>query len=401
MTRSKFLSLISGRNVVFITVKNRDYIRVSQIEKILKENASEYRIYSSEKKNPVTRAIDLNMRMGAIDFSGCDVVILGFLPQLIYRSVSKKIKKLTKSGSISEVLADDAGVIGPVIVEDFFLSLYDTVILDRKLFGKGSFVAGLLRKIDKKTLEGAELLLTDTRADADFFAEEYGVLRDKFEVLYLEADKLYSKPWIWEDNYRFYNDAKELCESCLEETTADRSFNILYFGTGLPLQGTDVVMLAFNQVMEANNSAYANEKAGSAIGESKVVGAGRRKELWISCSYVGSVKKIPAGELKRAKENGIEIISWLSQEELAKKIAGADLCIAGHFNPEIDKANRTIPGKAIIYEAMGKTMILGDTVANHELFSEDERHIFVKRGDVAELAGAINTAYEFCIDSRR
>lgn len=40
-------------------------------------------------------------------------------------------------------------------------------------------------------------------------------------------------------------------------------------------------------------------------------------------------------------------MEWLSQQELADEIAGADLCLAGHFNADIDKAKRTIPGRRI------------------------------------------------------
>ena len=52
---------------------------------------------------------------------------------------------------------------------------------------------------------------------------------------------------------------------------------------------------------------------------------------------------------------------WLMQEDLASHIAFCDLCIAGHFDARIKKAARTIPGKAYIYRAMNKPMILGDT----------------------------------------
>ena len=40
---------------------------------------------------------------------------------------------------------------------------------------------------------------------------------------------------------------------------------------------------------------------------------------------------------------------------------------------------------------MNKKMILGDTTANHEIFVEDNRHFFVKRGDPQKLADAIAT----------
>ena len=70
-------------------------------------------------------------------------------------------------------------------------------------------------------------------------------------------------------------------------------------------------------------------------------------------------------------------------------ISKSSVCLAGHFNPGIDKANRTIPGKAFIYEALGKPMVLGDTVANHEVFKEDSRHKFVPRGDVQSIVQAV------------
>ena len=80
---------------------------------------------------------------------------------------------------------------------------------------------------------------------------------------------------------------------------------------------------------------------------------------------------------------------WLMQEDLASHIAFCDLCIAGHFDARIEKASRTIPGKAYIYRAMNKPMILGDTPANHELFSADQNTIFVPAGDARFLTNAI------------
>ncbi len=71
---------------------------------------------------------------------------------------------------------------------------------------------------------------------------------------------------------------------------------------------------------------------------------------------------------------------------MANHIAYVNLCLARHFIGSIKKADRTIPGKAYIYEAMDKTMILGDTTANHELFSEDANHLFVRCGDARALA---------------
>ncbi|MBQ3797871.1 MAG: group 1 glycosyl transferase [Butyrivibrio sp.] len=330
MTESRLIPKLQKKNVVFITVKNRDYIRVSQIERLISENAEKFAVYTSEKKNPFTRALDLNhrLRCGDISFSGADVIILGFLPQLIWKSVFNRLGE--KGGK------------RPEVISDFFLSLYDTMVLDRKLIPEKSLSAGILKKLDKRALEGSDLVLTDTKADALFFAKTYGVPLSKFDTLYLEADeRLYSS--------KGQGMAKK---------------EALYFGTGLPLQGTEVVLDAFMKATE--------------------------QDADLSCVYIGGTGKIPAGKLTGIRQNPrIELIEWLSQEELAQRIAGTGVCLAGHFAPDIDKADRTIPGKAYIFEAMGKPMILGETRANRELFSEDERHFFVPRGDSEKLAECI------------
>ena len=93
---------------------------------------------------------------------------------------------------------------------------------------------------------------------------------------------------------------------------------------------------------------------------------------------------------QKPESANIEYIPWLSQEKLAEYIAMADVCLAGHFNKEIDKAHRTIPGKAYIYQAMEKRIILGDSRANRELFSESDQNYFVPMGDAQALADLIS-----------
>lgn len=347
MTESRLQTLIKNRNVVFITVKNKDYIRVRQLERICLKDAASLQIISSERGNPLSRAIDIKHRIKKDLFEECEILILGFLPQLIFKRAVAMAKDCNPS---------------VLVISDFFLSIFDTVVLDRRYVGEKGFIAKFLRRLDKRTLEDANLVITDTKSDADFFAEEFGVSRDKFEVLYLEADE------------EIYFRSKET--STLEKNGKKIA---LYFGTGLPLQGTDVVLEAFRQLITA-----------------------RRQ---IICIYVGGFKLIPKDIIKEycticeseedfeeaiSRNNGkIVIIKWLSQEKLSKVIDLSDICLAGHFNSAIDKADRTIPGKAYIYEAMGKTMILGDTKANRELFLDDDKHHFVTRGDSKALAECV------------
>ena len=109
-----------------------------------------------------------------------------------------------------------------------------------------------------------------------------------------------------------------------------------------------------------------------------------RKEI---CFYIiGPVN----GKLQAPQGGNIHYIPWLDQKKLSDYIAFSDLCLAGHFCASIDKARRTIPGKAYIYRAMEKPMILGDNAANRELYSDREPGIyFVEMGSSAKLAEKI------------
>ncbi len=387
MADSRFRSLIRGKNVVYITVKDSDYIRTSQIRRILEKECKSIKVYSSEKRGPIGRALDIRRRIGKIDFSGVDVVILGFLPQLIWSAVEKRLgrENPTASAAGKDAQIDGTGTAAgkaPALVSEFFLSLYDTVVLDRRIVEDGHIVALKLRKLDLLALNGASLVLTDTRANGDFLSSLYDIDRDKFETLYLEADpEIY--PPVTADAEAVIKESENAAKGvgagngagtdagASKETLPVRT--VLYFGTGLPLQGTDIVMGAFNRVA-------GEDGAGDGAGAKSVT----------KCVFIGRTRGIPKPELIKARNNpNIEIIHWLSQRALSERIKSADLCIAGHFCLYIDKASRTIPGKAFIYEAMRKPMILGDTRANRELFSQDSRHFFIPRGSEEALAECI------------
>lgn len=225
---------------------------------------------------------------------------------------------------------------------DFFISLYDTFCFDRKKAAPDSFLGKRLLALDRKTLSRGDVILADTRAHGDYFCRELGADPEKIRVLYLEAD--------WE----IYHP-----HPVSRPREAEGKFAVLYFGSVLPLQGVDIVLGAAELLKD-------------------------REDI---CFYIIG----PVGEKMQApKGNNIHYISWLDQEKLSDYIAFSDLCLAGHFCDSIQKARRTIPGKAYIYRSMGKPMILGENPANHELYSEKDPGIyFVKMGDSAALAEKI------------
>lgn len=322
MQESKLVQLVENKKVLFITTKNIDYIRNSQELKILnKYAASVETLYSKRKNNPL-RIVEIWLRLHKKRVERADIVFIGFEPQFVIPFKKYVLK-------------------GKTIIVDFFISVYDTLVWDRKVIKDKSFLADWCYCLDEITLHRADLLIADTKAHEKYFMSEFNGHEKCFETIYLEADeKIY------------YPREQRKCDELKNK------FVVLYFGSILPLQGVEVVLDAIRELKDQQDV------------------------------YFDIIGKIPDKYNKPIQDN-VCYTDWLTQEKLAEHIANADLCLAGHFSDKIEKAKRTIPGKAYVYEAMEKAMILGDNDANHEFFREDSRHKFVQMGSPEALRDII------------
>lgn len=311
--------LVNEKNVLFITTKNLDYIRNVQELNLLQKNAGSVAVIGAPDSKYIVRLLKVYRQILSKNMKDVEVVFIGFAPQLVLPILRRRFKRKK-------------------IIIDFFISLYDTMVCDRKKVREDSLLARILHRIDKKTLEYCDYAITDTKSHRDFFCKEFDVTSEKIHVLYLEADKKIYYPRVVRKKKHF-----------------EDKFVVLYFGSILPLQGVDIVIKAI-EMLQGNKQIY-------------FVIIGPVKNKWI-------------GET-------VEYIDWLPQEQLAQYIAMADLCLAGHFSGSIEKAKRTIPGKAYIYDAMNKRMVLGDSPANHELFNENDKRYFVEMGNAPALAKKI------------
>jgi len=311
---------IKDKKVLFVTTKNVDYIRNVQEINFLKRYARRTKVLYSDQKNYAARILEVWCKL-IVSGRNYDVIFIGFAPQLVAPFFLKYGNK--------------------EIMIDFFVSVYDTLINDRKKFSRHNPIAGLCRWVDAFVIKKADLVITDTKADAEYFIHEFRGEREKFKTIYLEADK------------RIYYPRKQQKRHDL----ADK-FVVLYFGSVLPLQGVNIVLNAIEMLKDEKNIFF------------QMIGP-------ISRKY-----QVPV-------QDNVEYIDWLSQEELAEYIANADLCLAGHFNRDIDKAKRTIPGKAYIYENMGKNMVLGDNKANREIYGLSDKVFWTEMGNAEALAKVI------------
>lgn len=335
---------ISGKRVLFITTKNLDYIRNVQELALVRQLASSCQVIGSCNRHYFFRVLGIFLQLSLKSVRSFDTVLIGFAPQLVLPLFCRKFRKQT-------------------VVIDFFISLYDTFCLDRKRFAPESLPGHFLHYLDRVTLSLADWVICDTLAHGRFFVEEFQMDSSRLYPLYLEADRSVYHPVRVEK----------------PEHLKDRHI-VLYFGSILPLQGADVVLKAMSLVLDPPSVRDGDDRKGLSD----------RFFFY----FIGPLKGKTLQALRPQSPN-IQYIPWLPQKELAALIASSDLCLAGHFSGTIAKARRTIPGKAYIYQAMKKPMILGDNPANHELFVPDTNTVFVKMGDPLALADGILTFFGY------
>lgn len=238
------------------------------------------------------------------------------------------------------------------MIVDFFISVYDTLVDDRKMLKDKTAISKLIKKIDEWTISSADYVISDTRTHGKYFCEEFHIPEKKIIPIYLKADISLYHPM------------------CVERTEKYRDkFIVLYFGSILPVQGVEVILETIEQLKNNKN---------------------------IHFIMIGPISE----KYKKVVSDTVTYYEWLPQEELAEQIAGADLCLGGHFSATIGKANRTIPGKVYIYQAMEKMVVLGDSDANRELFKQDKKTLFVKRGSSEELTECIEMCYSQMLEER-
>lgn len=316
-------TIIKDKKVLFITTKNKDYIRNTQEIRLIAEFADKYDVIAYGDKSYIKRLfmVWIATLKHLLALKKYDYIFVGFAPQLMFMFFPFFRKEK--------------------LIIDFFISMYDTLVDDRKKVAKNSFTAKLLHKIDAYVLKKAMHIIVDTNADREYFSEEFKVSPKKMEVLYLKPDTSIYDPALY------------------PKKESQKPFTVLYFGSILPLQGVDIILKAVRSMVSLQDIRFV---------------------------IIGPINK----NMDQSRFCNVVFYQWLPQEKLALEIAKADLCLAGHFDGNIGKAKRTIAGKTYIYKAMGKPVILGDNPANHELFEEDGmQNFYVKMGDPSALKDKI------------
>jgi glycosyltransferase involved in cell wall biosynthesis len=220
---------------------------------------------------------------------------------------------------------------GRPVVFNPLVSLADTFVDDRARFRPHSLPARALELVDRRAFDAADLVVSDTGADAEFFSR---LTRTRVETCFVGAeDQVFTPGW-----------------------ARPEQFTVLFVGKLIPLQGVDVVLGAARLAPDVRF---------------RIVGSGQLDAL-----------------LRRRPPN-VEHLPWVAYERLPAELHSAG-CALGIFGSS-RKAARVIPNKAFQALACATPLVTADTPASRELLVDGESALLVPPGDPAGLAEAVKT----------
>jgi glycosyltransferase involved in cell wall biosynthesis len=209
---------------------------------------------------------------------------------------------------------------GKPVVFNAMVSLYDTFVEDRERFSDGSLSAKALRRLDRAAFRAADLLVSDTRANADYMAELAGI--DEVAVCYLGAEeRLFRHAW-----------------------RRGEDFHVLFVGKPAPLHGLELILEAARRLPDV---------------PFRVVGTGQ------------------VTHVLDARPPNVEHVPWVDYDRVADEYARAG-CSLGIFGAS-GKAHRVIPHKTFQALAVGTPLVTANTPAARELLVDRRDSLLVER----------------------
>lgn len=213
------------------------------------------------------------------------------------------------------------------IAWDVFLSLYDTVVDDRKLVSSSHPVAWIMFALEWLACRAASLVILDTDAHVEYVAKTFRVAPERLAAVRVGVEPEHFPP-------------RKPAGSAMAH---NRPVKVLFYGQFVPLHGIDTIVRA---------AWLAKDEAIDWV----IIGRGQEEER-----IRALIAETPLPRLTW--------ISWVDYDELKNWIYRADICL-GIFS-DSDKAARVIPNKVYQVLSVGVPLITRDSPAIREILNPD------------------------------
>jgi glycosyltransferase involved in cell wall biosynthesis len=257
---------------------------------------------------------------------------------------------------------------GARVVLDAFISLYDTVVVDRQLISRWSPIAWALYLLEWLALRTADVVFLDTAAHAGYFERTFHLPAGSVKRVWVGAEDLFAP-------------------ALPDEARADdgaATFRVLFYGQLIPLHGIGVILKAAALLAAEDAQRPATDDVPRVV--VRVIGRGQESDR-------------VAELLQRMPPDHVEHIPWIPYDRLPAELQAADLCL-GIFGAG-GKASRVIPNKVFQIVAARRPLITADTPAIREWLTESEYLRLIPAGDSKALAESIDTLRRLARDPAR
>lgn len=284
-------------------------------------------------------------------FRNVVIYILFFIPIFLILLIRLIFKDLRK---INNILVPFPGVMdliflypicrcfGINLIYDSFVNFNQTLIQDRKL-SKNKIIQKLITKIDLAYIKLSDYIIVETEQIKDYYIRNYSKTKPKLLVLLSPR----------------YTKSNSFIDLKLKKNT------VLYYGSYVPLNGTEFIIEAANILKDKNIQFL-------------MIGDGQDKEKCLNLAKSYKLKNVKFLDT-------VPFESEDTTDSLVNYINSSNLCL-GTFSSS-EKNDQVIPGKIVDALAFGKKIITSNTTCiNYYL---EDSVIKINSGSPKELSDKI------------
>jgi len=222
------------------------------------------------------------------------------------------------------------------------LSIYHTLIEDRKIASPNSLKAKIIHFAEKYAVNHSDMIITESNAQGNFLINEYNLDKKKLRNTVSSIDETKFLPMPFKKQ--------------------NRNFVVTFFGSFLPAHGTETI-----------------------IESAKILSD--EKDIVFNICGDGLLKKTTEKLAKKYNLKNVKFPGYFELDALLDHIKDSDVCL-GIFGKSM-KADNAIPYKILQILATQKPLITMDSKAMKEIIVNGKNCILVPPGNAQKLAEAI------------
>ncbi|MDQ3075859.1 MAG: glycosyltransferase family 4 protein [bacterium] len=239
------------------------------------------------------------------------------------------------------------------VVFDEFINIHDWLVSEHKILKENSLRIRLVDRYMKWVSRKSDILLTDTLSHKKSAEKLYGISNSKVVVVPVGTDETIFSPQ--------------------KQTAKNDVFEVLFYGSMLPLHGLDTILESIKLTSKQNKNIHFTIVGGK--GNSKMI------------------QKIDNYIQNNTLQQSTKHIDWVDFKKLPQYISRASLCLGGPFG-NTGQATRVITGKTFQFIAMGKPTIIGKNLES-SVFTDEIDALVVEQDRSDLLSKKIIWAYDY------